>query len=245
MILTVEALKKSFGGLLAVAGVNIAVESGELRSIIGPNGAGKTTLFNLITGHLRADSGRVLFNGEDITHRSPHYICQQGLSRSFQRTSIFHRMTTFDNVQVAVLSQKRKSLDLFTTTKKLVREETFEILKSVGLGDYAGHISSALSHGDQRRLEIAIALASKPQLLLLDEPTAGMAPKERLEVMELIQRIAPERRLTILFIEHDMDVVFSFSKRITVMHQGSVIAEGTPEEVRQNEEVKKAYLGEE
>lgn len=245
MIFRVEALRKSFGGLLAVNGVNLALEKGELRAIIGPNGAGKTTLFNLITGYLRPDSGRVFLNGEDITFRPPHYIASRGLSRSFQRTNIFRKMTTFENVQVAILSHQRKSLNLLYPANKLVREETLDILQRVGLSDYAGWISSTLSHGDQRRLELAITLAGKPELLALDEPTSGMVSKERLEIMELIRKIAREQGLTVLFIEHDMDVVFSISDKITVMHYGSVIAQGTPDEVRQNEEVRKAYLGEE
>lgn len=243
MILRTDALTKAFGRLLAVAKVGLEVEGGEVRAIIGPNGAGKTTLFNLISGHLRPDSGRILFKAEEITRWPPHLICRKGLGRSFQKSNIFPRLTTFENVQVAVLSRKGRSLDIFSPCKSLDNEETFEILRSVGLDEQAASVSTALSHGDQRKLEIGIALASNPELLLLDEPTAGLAPRERFEITELIRRIARERQLTVLFTEHDMDIVFAISDRITVMHQGSIIAEGRPEEIRRNSEVQRVYLG--
>ena len=245
MMLRTEGLTKSFGGLMAVNKVDLDIEEGEVSSIIGPNGAGKTTLFNLLTGHIHLDSGRILFKGEDITKLPPHRICQRKLGRSFQRVNIFPRLSTFDNVQVAVLSEKKRSLDFFSQVKKIARDETNEILESVGLGDKKDVVSGFLAHGDQRRLEIGIALANRPELLLLDEPTAGMSPEETKETTALIARLGREGNLTILFTEHDMNVVFRISERIRVMYMGQIIVEGKPEEVRANDEVRRIYLGEE
>jgi len=231
--------------LMAVNGVSFQIEKGELSSIIGPNGAGKTTLFNLLTGHLSPDKGRILFKEKEITGLSPHGICKLGIGRSFQRTNIFPRLSAFDNVQVAVMSWRRKSSNIFLRVQKMLREETDEILESVGLGDKKEMTAGLLAHGDQRRLEIGIALGSHPELLLLDEPTAGMSPEESGRTVELIQGLARERGLTLLFIEHDMNVVFGISEKIRVMHMGSIIAEGMPEEVRANQDVQRIYLAEE
>jgi branched-chain amino acid transport system ATP-binding protein len=244
MILGVENVTKSFDGFIAVSRVSFSVEKGELCSIIGPNGAGKTTLFNLITGHLPLDEGKVIFNGIDITHMHAHTICRLGMGRSFQRSNIFPRLTVFQNIQAAVLAHRRKSFDLFTTVEPLFREETDEILEKVGLQDHSQEMSGSLSHGFQKQLELGIALAGEPDMLLLDEPTSGMSAKETNSTIELIGRIAREKGLTLLFTEHDMAVVFSISERILVLHQGQLIAEGSPEEVRTNREVKKVYLGE-
>jgi branched-chain amino acid transport system ATP-binding protein len=244
-MLRVEEIGKSFGGLMAVNGVSFQIEKGELSSIIGPNGAGKTTLFNLLTGHLNPDKGRILFKEKEITGLSPHGICKLGIGRSFQRTNIFPRLSAFDNVQVAVMSWRRKSSNIFLRVQKMLREETDEILESVGLGDKKEMTAGLLAHGDQRRLEIGIALGSHPELLLLDEPTAGMSPEESGRTVELIQGLARERGLTLLFIEHDMNVVFGISEKIRVMHMGNIIAEGIPEDVRANEEVQRIYLAEE
>jgi branched-chain amino acid transport system ATP-binding protein len=244
-MLRVEEIGKSFGGLMAVNGVSFQIEKGELSSIIGPNGAGKTTLFNLLTGHLSPDKGRILFKEKEITGLSPHGICKLGIGRSFQRTNIFPRLSAFDNVQVAVMSWRRKSSNIFLRVQKMLREETDEILESVGLGDKKEMTAGLLAHGDQRRLEIGIALGSHPELLLLDEPTAGMSPEESGRTVELIQGLARERGLTLLFIEHDMNVVFGISEKIRVMHMGNIIAEGIPEDVRANEEVQRIYLAEE
>jgi branched-chain amino acid transport system ATP-binding protein len=244
-MLRVEEIGKSFGGLMAVNGVSFQIEKGELSSIIGPNGAGKTTLFNLLTGHLSPDKGRILFKEKEITGLSPHGICRLGIGRSFQRTNIFPRLSAFDNVQVAVMSWRRKSSNIFLRVQKMLREETDEILESVGLGDKKEMTAGLLAHGDQRRLEIGIALGSHPELLLLDEPTAGMSPEESGRTVELIQGLARERGLTLLFIEHDMNVVFGISEKIRVMHMGSIIAEGMPEEVRANQDVQRIYLAEE
>lgn len=245
MILEAEGLTKSFGGLNAVDDVSLQIEEKELSSIIGPNGAGKTTLFNLLTGHTPADSGRVIFRGRDITELPPHMICRAGVGRSFQRLNIFPRLTAFDNVQVAVFSAQRKGGSLFSRAEKMLREEADEVLESVGLDDKKGVQGGLLAHGDQKRLEIGIALACQPELLLLDEPTAGMSPKETIETTGLIEKLARERGLTLIFVEHDMNVVFGIADKIKVMHQGRIVFEGKPEDVRANDEVQRIYLGEE
>ncbi len=244
MILGVERVKKSFDGFVAIDGVSFSIQRGEICSIIGPNGAGKTTLFNLITGHLPIDEGKLTFKDLDITGRRPHQICRLGIGRSFQRTNIFPRLTVFQNIQAAVLAHRGKSLTFFRPVDSFFQEETGEILGRVGLGQYAQMVSGSLSYGFQKQLELGIALASEPELLLLDEPTAGMSAQETHQTMELIGKITREKGLTLLFTEHDMEVVFSISQRIMVLHQGRLIAEGTPEEVHGNPEVQKVYLGE-
>ncbi|MGD0623985.1 MAG: ABC transporter ATP-binding protein [Thermodesulfobacteriota bacterium] len=243
-LLRVEGLKKAFGGLLAVDDVNLEIQAGEMSSIIGPNGAGKTTFFNLVTGYLSKDSGRVFFKGDDISRLSPPQICHQGIGRAFQVSNLFPRFTAFDNVQVALMMHKRMALDFFSNARKLLRPETLKILEEVGLADQAHLLSKSLAHGDQKRLDIAIALASEPELLMLDEPTAGMNPKESFKIMDLVAGIARARGMTVVFIEHDMDIVFSISERIRVMHMGRLFAAGKPEEIRENREVKQIYLGE-
>lgn len=242
-MLQVEALDKSFEDFMAVNGANLTVGKGEIVAVIGPNGAGKTTLFNLITGTLKRDRGKIIFKGEDISELPPYEICKKGISRSYQIVNIFPRLTVFRNVQVAVLSQQRKSRQLFHPAKNMVVSETNNILESVGLLDKAHGIAGSLSHGDQKILEIAIALGNEPELLILDEPTAGMSPEETSATMELIKRLAQMRGLTILFCEHDMDIVFSIAKSIMVMHQGRTLIQGRPEEVRKNSFVQEAYLG--
>ena len=245
MILRVEKLHKSFGGLTAVYGVDLQIQEKELVSIIGPNGAGKTTLFNLLTGHLPADSGRIFFQEKEITRLPPHAISRMGIGRSFQRLNIFPRLSAFENIQVAVFSVQMKSRNLLARADQLGRSETEAILESVGLLDKKETQGGLLAHGDQKRLEMGIALAVKPSLLLLDEPTQGMSPKETEETTELIRRLVKERGLTLIFVEHDMNVVFGISDSIKVMHQGRIIFEGSPEAVRNNDEVQKIYLGEE
>ncbi len=242
-MLSVEQIHKAFDDFKAVNGAHLTVNRGELVAVIGPNGAGKTTLFNLISGQLKPDRGRVILNGEDITRLPTFEICRRGIARSFQIANIFPRLSVFRNVQVSVLSQQRRSLKLFRPAQKIAVEETRRILESVGLLDKAGNIAGSLSHGDQRILEIAIALGNEPELLVLDEPTAGMSPEETTSTMGLIRRLADERGLTILFCEHDMDLVFNVAQSIMVMHHGSTIVQGEPEEVRKNEQVQEAYLG--
>lgn len=244
MILGVEKVKKSFDGFLAVNGVSFSIEKGELCSIIGPNGAGKTTLFNLITGHLSLDEGKVIFNGIDTTHMHAYQICRLGVGRSFQRTNIYPRLTVLENIQAAVLAHRGKSFNFFTPVESLFRDETEAILEKVGLHGHGMEMGGSLSYGFQKQLELGIALASEPELLLLDEPTSGMSAKETNSTIKLIGRIAREKGFTLLFTEHDMAVVFSVSERIFVLHQGQIIMEGSPEDVRKNPEVQKIYLGE-
>ncbi len=244
MLLRVEKMTKSFAGFVAVHDVNLTVEKGQMACIIGPNGAGKSTLFNLITGHLQPTEGRIFFHDRDITGLPPYKICQLGMGRSFQRTNIFPRLSVFDNVPVEVLVHHKKTLNCFTPSKKLVQGETYALLEQVGLVDEAQSIGGMLSYGFQKQLELGIALASEPKLLLLDEPTAGMSPQETTNAITFIEKIVRERGLTLLFTEHDMDVVFSIAEKITVLHQGQVLAEGTPAEVRSNPEVQRVYLGE-
>jgi branched-chain amino acid transport system ATP-binding protein len=242
-ILHVVGLAKHFGGVQAVNGVDLAVPEGDVRAIIGPNGAGKTTLFNLITGDLPHDRGQIYFRGREVSGLPPHHLSRHGLGRTFQVTSIFRRLTTLENVQTALLTHHRRHFDIFRPARRLYRNEAMILLDRVGLADQAPKPSGILAHGDQRRLELAIALAGDPQLLMLDEPTAGMAPKERHEIMALAAAIARDAGLTIVFTEHDMDVVFAVARQITVLHQGAVIAEGTPLEVRADPQVQRVYLG--
>lgn len=244
-MLRIEDLHKSFDDFKAVNGVHLTVEKGQLVAVIGPNGAGKTTLFNLITGQLAPDNGKILLNDEDISKLPPHVICRKGVARSFQIANVFPRLSVFRNVQVSVLSQQKLSNKLFQPAARLVVEETNRILESVGLLDKKMDVAGSLSHGDKRILEIAIALGNEPDLLILDEPTAGMSPEETTTTMALIQRLAREQGLTILFCEHDMEVVFGTAQSIMVIQQGSTIVQGEPQVVRQNREVQQAYLGDE
>ncbi|HMH50135.1 MAG TPA: ABC transporter ATP-binding protein [Candidatus Acidoferrum sp.] len=242
-MLEVRDVRKAFDGFQAVAGVSLAVERGQTAAIIGPNGAGKTTFFNLITGHLRPDTGAVLLEGRDITGVAPHDVCRLGMGRSFQRTNIFPRLTVFQNIQAAYLSHRGRGRDLWSSVERLYRDETDAVLASIGLLERSGELSGFLSHGAQKQLELGIALASEPRLLLLDEPTAGMSATETRDTIRLIDRIVRDRGLTLLFTEHDMDVVFSIAQKIIVLHQGRVIAEGAPADVRADPEVRRVYLG--
>jgi branched-chain amino acid transport system ATP-binding protein len=243
-VLEVRGLAKRFDGFQAVGGVSFTVPRGSISAIIGPNGAGKTTLFNLITGHLVPDEGRVVFKERDVTGIAPHDLCRLGMGRSFQRTNIFPRLTVYQNVQAAFVSHRGRGWSLFTPVERLFRPETEALLEAVGLLDKTHEISGFLSHGNQKQLELGIALALEPEILLLDEPTAGMSATETRESIRLIERIAADRGLTLLFTEHDMEVVFSIAHRITVLHQGRVIADGAPADVRRDAEVRRVYLGE-
>ncbi len=242
-MLRVENLHKSFDHFKAVNGAALSVDKGQVVAVIGPNGAGKTTLFNLLSGQLKPDTGQVIFRGEDISRLPAHQICRRGIARSFQIANIFPRLTVFRNVQVSVLSRQKRSSQLFRSAQNMALQETNNILENVGLLEKAGHTAGSLSHGDQRILEIAIALGSEPELLILDEPTAGMSPEETTATMDLVRWLAASRGLTILFCEHDMEIVFNISRSIMVMHQGRTIVQGTPEEVRANKNVREAYLG--
>jgi branched-chain amino acid transport system ATP-binding protein len=243
-VLDVRGVRKVFEGFVAVNDATLSVARGQIAAIIGPNGAGKTTLFNLITGHLRPDAGRVALEGRDITGLPPHDVCRLGLGRSFQRTNIFPRLTVYQNLQAAFLSHRGRGRDLWSRVDDIYRDETEALLASIGLLERAGEVSGFLSHGAQKQLELGLALASEPSLLLLDEPTAGMSVTETRDTIRLVERITRERGLTLLFTEHDMEVVFSIAQKISVLHQGRIIADGAPAEVRADPEVRRVYLGE-
>jgi branched-chain amino acid transport system ATP-binding protein len=243
-VLETLGLTKAFGGVRAVDDVNLALPRGEIRALIGPNGAGKTTCFNMLAGQLAPDRGEVRFKGERLSGLAPYQIWRRGVSRTFQITATFGSLTALENVQAARLSHLRRTYSLLSSASRLEADEARRRLDQVGLTDQAERPAAALAYGDQKRLELAVALAGDPELLLLDEPTAGMAPAERGSLMALVERLARERDLTVLFTEHDMDVVFAVAERIMVLHQGRVIAEGRPAEVRADREVQRVYLGE-
>ena len=245
VILETEGLRKAFGGLVAVADVSLTVRRGTLHSIIGPNGAGKTTLFNLLSGQMRPTSGRILFQGRDITALPAHRRSRLGIGRSFQITNIFPNLTVLENVRIAAQSRGADSWRLFSHYRRYPRyeERAREIVAQVGLAGREGLAARALPHGDQRQLEIGILLATEPELLLLDEPTAGLSRDGVPAIMEIIRAVKAAGDKTILLVEHKMDVVMNVSDLITVMHLGQVIAEGTPAEVAANEAVRAAYLG--
>jgi len=243
-ILRVSGLEKRFGGVVALGGVSLDVAPGEFRAIIGPNGAGKSTFFNTLTGMLRADGGSVAFEGRDITARPPHALARMGVARTFQITSVFADLTALENVQVALLGFAGRTWSMWRRAREMGVERARELLALVGLAAAEERRAGVLAHGDQKRLELAIALAAQPRLLLLDEPTAGMTAQERLESIHLVRRIAGELGLTVVFTEHDMAVVFAVATRISVLHQGRLLVEGTPEAMRADPEVQQVYLGE-
>ena len=244
MILQVDGLTKIFGALRAVNNVSFGMDQGDLVALIGPNGAGKSTLFNVITGFLSPEAGKVIFNGEDITNLPPHRITHKRIGVAFQLTNIFPGLTVFQNIQVALFASRGKTKNMYSLAPKMMKEETGEILEAVGLSEMAHTLADSMPQPDKKRLELGIALAGKPELLLLDEPTSGQSAEETFYTMELVKKINEEQGLTILFIEHKMPVVFGIARRIIVMHHGSVIADAEPESVREKKEVQKAYLGE-
>jgi branched-chain amino acid transport system ATP-binding protein len=243
-VLAVEGLAKAFGGVQAVAGVDFALEAGELVALIGPNGAGKSTCFNMLMGQLAPDAGRVSFEGRDITGLQPRRIWRLGVGRTFQITATFASMTVRENVQMALLSHHRRLYDLLSPARGFRVDEADALLAQVGMANQAERACGVLAYGDLKRVELAVALAHGPRLMLMDEPTAGMAPRERLQLMALVRAIVRERRLTVLFTEHDMDVVFGHADRIMVLDRGRLIAAGAPDEVRADEQVRAIYLGE-
>jgi branched-chain amino acid transport system ATP-binding protein len=246
-ILRVQSLTKAFNGNTVISNVDFSIPEGELSSIIGPNGAGKTTLFNLITGYILPNSGGIFFEDQEISGMQPFHIVRLGIARAFQITNIFPRLTVLENVLATVITHEKGNLNIVTPVRKLkaAYERASEVLESVGLTDMAHQQSGTLAHGNQKRLDIALALALKPKLLLLDEPTAGMSPEERWQTVDLIRELWKKLNITMLFIEHDMDVVFGVSQKVRVLCYGSLLAEGSPEEISKNERVIEAYLGEE
>ena len=228
---------------MAVNDVSFKIEKGELGCIIGPNGAGKTTLFNIISGHLKPDSGKIYLNGKNITGMQPYKICRKGMGRSFQITNIFPRLSVYENVQIAVMAWQGNTRNMYGRVSNLYRNETFEVLHNVGLQDKHDEIAGELAYGDQRRLDVAIALSSRPEILLLDEPTAGMSPAETQEIVKLIMQLAKEKKFTLLFVEHDLHAVFAISQIIRVLNNGTLLVEGEPEKIRNNDEVQRIYFG--
>ena len=241
--LEVSGLKKSFGGVAAVKGVDFSIAAGEAVALIGPNGAGKTTTFNLINGQITPDAGRVNLHGADITGIAPEQLFRLGVARTFQITATFASMTVRENVQMALVSYERRAHSAVALATRECLLNASRLLTAIGLEDQAHRVASELAYGDLKRLELAMALANNPRLLLMDEPTAGMAPAERNLLMQLAVQTCRDRNVALLFTEHDMDVVFGFSDRVIVMNRGRIIAQGSPSEVRANEEVRAVYLG--
>ena len=241
-LLETKGLTKSFGGLTAVDNVNFLVASGELRAVIGPNGAGKTTFFNLIAGRLPSTRGEIWFKGENITHIPPHHVTKKGIGRSYQVTNIFPKLTVFENMRLAAQATKT-TFNFWKDVMVMddINGRVSEILEKLNLAEQKEVRAANLSHGLQRHLEIGIALACHPELLLLDEPTAGMTEEETEHMMELINEISKD--VTIVLVEHDMKFVMTLAKKITVLHEGKVLAEGPPEAIRNNEDVQRVYLG--
>ena len=242
-LLTVSGLSKSFGGVRAVDNVAFTVAPGELLALIGPNGAGKSTCFNMLNGQLKSDSGSVNLKGRELTGLKPREVWRLGVGRTFQITATFSSMTVRENVQVALLSHANQLGRLLPRAREQFRSEADALLAQVGIAADAERPCSELAYGDLKKLELAVALANQPTLLLMDEPTAGMAPKERIELMALTARIVKERQLGVLFTEHDMDVVFAHAHRLLVLNRGKLIAQGEPQAVRENAEVQRIYLG--
>ncbi len=245
-LLRAEEVSKHFGRFTALNRVTLEIEPGVLTSIIGPNGAGKTTLINVLTGNLLCDGGRIFLNGEDITRLPPDQRVRKGISRSFQITNIFPQMTVEQNVLLPLLARQGRTGQPFVRYDSYAdtRAEAESLLRELGLWEMRDVPASELSHGDQRRLEIGMALAPHPRLCFLDEPTSGMNPLERTEVLQAIRGLAAGHDVTFVVVEHDMDMVFSISERIVVMNRGEILADGTPEEIRDNREVREVYLGE-
>ncbi len=244
-VLAVKGLCKAFGGVQAVDDVSFELAAGELLALIGPNGAGKTTCFNMVGGQIRPDAGRILLGGRDIVGLEPREIWRLGVGRTFQITATFPSMTVRENVQTALISHNRRSRALWPRARDLFVAEATALLERVGMADQAERACGVLAYGDLKRLELAVALANAPRLLLMDEPTAGMAPRERVELMGLAESIVRSEGISVLFTEHDMDVVFAHADRVMVLDRGRLIATGTPEEVRADARVREIYLGSE
>jgi branched-chain amino acid transport system ATP-binding protein len=242
-LLAAEGLNKRFGGVVAAKDVTFALAGGEMLAIIGPNGAGKSTTFNMVGGQLRPDTGRVTLAGQDITGMPPRAVCRMGVGRTFQVAQTFLSMSVVENVQMALIAHAGRTRDMVARAAALYRDQAVALLDKVGMAADADRPIGELAYGDVKRVELAIALAASPRLLLMDEPTAGMAPRERASLMQLTAGIAREDGIGVLFTEHDMDAVFAHADRILVLVRGEIIAQGTPEQVRADEQVKRVYLG--
>jgi branched-chain amino acid transport system ATP-binding protein len=246
-LLQVENLSKAFGKVVTARKLSFRIHAGEITSIIGPNGAGKSTLINILSGSVAVDEGQILLRGKDITHLPTHRRVRLGLCRSFQVVNVFPALTVFENIQIPVLSKAGKTHHFFRGLNREAgaTERVMEELERVNLVKYAHTLAGELSHGDQRLLEVAIALAVQPLLLFLDEPTAGMNPVERVDILQSIRRLSDGGRTTFVIVEHDMDIVFSLSDRVLVLHRGDIICDGNPDRVKSDEKVRECYLGEE
>lgn len=242
-ILEVRNLYKAFGGVKAVIDVSFKLQDGQLLAMIGPNGAGKSTCFNLINGQLRPDQGNIIIMGKTVNGSKPRDVWKLGVGRTFQITSTFSSMTVLENVQMAMLSYYRRTKSLLKKISQFYVDESMALLELLGIGDQAERACGVLAYGDLKRVELAVALANKPKLLLMDEPTAGMGPAERQNLMELTKDIVRTQNIGVLFTEHDMDVVFNHADRILVLNRGEWVAEDTPDQVQANEKVKEIYLG--
>jgi branched-chain amino acid transport system ATP-binding protein len=242
-VLAVSRIVKSYGGVHAVADVSFSVEYGQIVALIGPNGAGKSTCFNILNGQIRPDSGSVIFNGFEIAGGHPRENCRLGIGRTFQVPETYGSMTVCENVQMVYVSKHRTSFNPWLPVGRLYRDEAMAVLERIGIASQAQRPASVLAYGDVKRLELAIAIASDPILLLMDEPAAGMSPAERIDLMKLTDSLVRERNLAVLFTEHSMDVVFAYAHHILVLSRGKLIASGTPASVRDNHEVQEVYLG--
>jgi len=242
-VLAIRSLSKTFGGVHAVNEVSFEIGKGEFLALIGPNGAGKSTCFNMINGQLKPNSGEILFEGKNIAGLEPREIWRLGVGRTFQVAATFGSMTVVENVQMALISHAQQTYRLWRPAASLHRERAIELLAQVGMQDAADRPSRELAYGDVKRIELAIALANDPRLLLMDEPTAGMAPRERNDLIALVKRLVLERGISVLFTEHSMDVVFSYADRIIVLARGRLIADGTAASIREDAKVKEVYFG--
>lgn len=242
-ILKVQNLSKSFGGVKAVHNVSFELAEGQLLAMIGPNGAGKSTCFNLINGQLRPDRGNIIVLGKKINGYPPRQVWKLGVGRTFQITSTFSSMTVLENIQIAMLSYHKHTKSLLKKAGNLYVDESMDLIRQVGIENQHDRACGVLTYGDLKRVELAVALANRPKLLLMDEPTAGMGPSERQTLMELTKKIVRSQNIGILFTEHDMDVVFNHAEHIILLNRGELVAQGTPEEVRQNDKAQKIYLG--
>lgn len=242
-LLSVDRISKKYGDFMAVRDVSFEIERGELLAIIGPNGAGKSTCFNVISGQLHASSGTIRLDGQDITYLKPRQIWRLGVGRTFQVAATYATMTVVENVEMALLSRDRKLFHMWRPSSSFVRGEALDLLEQIRMRDQADRPCSVLAYGDVKRIELAIALANRPRLLLMDEPAAGMGPKERNELMALTKRLVTDRGISVLFTEHSMDVVFAYADRTVVLARGELIAGGTPQEIRANPQVQEVYFG--